>query len=143
MAKLIIDAVTGTILNAEGCYIIDDTDITSDDFTDREIAELAERVGKSIKKIGTDTGWGDNAYRYTVSYSPLSIRDEANSLIEGGIYGEDEEEHSLLMWAGEDATEEELTEVSNYIMSWESIWQDFGSTVMEALREIKKQKEGK
>ena len=47
MGKLIIDKVTGTILNIEGCYIID-ADQLDDSFTDSEIADLADRVGVPI-----------------------------------------------------------------------------------------------
>jgi len=47
--KLIIDAVTGTILNAEGCYIVDEKEIIGEDLSDSEIGALAERVGQSIQ----------------------------------------------------------------------------------------------
>jgi hypothetical protein len=47
MGKLIIDKVTGTVLNIEGCYVID-ADQLDDSFTDSEIADLADRVGTPI-----------------------------------------------------------------------------------------------
>jgi hypothetical protein len=47
MGKLIIDKVTGTVLNIEGCYVID-ADQLDDSFTDSEIADLADRVGKPV-----------------------------------------------------------------------------------------------
>lgn len=47
MGKLIIDKVTGTVLNIEGCYIID-ADQLDDNFTDSEVAELADRVGNPV-----------------------------------------------------------------------------------------------
>jgi hypothetical protein len=47
MGKLIIDKVTGTVLNIEGCYVIE-ADQLDDSFTDSEIADLADRVGTPI-----------------------------------------------------------------------------------------------
>jgi hypothetical protein len=47
MQKLIIDKVTGTVLNIEGCYVID-ADQLDDSFTDSEIADLADRSGLPI-----------------------------------------------------------------------------------------------
>lgn len=143
MAKLVIDATTGTVLNAENCYIVDASDMTDDDFTDREIAELAERVGKSIQKMGTDTGWGDNAYRFSVSYSPLSLKDEADSYIEGGVYSEGDAEFEALSWAKDTATVDELTEISESIMSDDSLWDDFRSRFISELVFAYKNKAGK
>ena len=48
MGKLIIDKVTGTVLNIEGCYVID-ADQLDDSFTDSEIADLADRVGVKVE----------------------------------------------------------------------------------------------
>jgi hypothetical protein len=39
--------VTGTVLNIEGCYVID-ADQLDDSFTDSEIADLADRSGLPI-----------------------------------------------------------------------------------------------
>jgi len=46
--KLIIDATTGTILNIEGCYLVDEKDLLREDLSDSEIANLAERKGKRL-----------------------------------------------------------------------------------------------
>ena len=51
--KLIIDKATGTILNIEGCYVID-ADQLGDSFTDREIADLADRVGVPVSQYKTN-----------------------------------------------------------------------------------------
>lgn len=52
MGKLIIDKVTGTVLNIEGCYVIE-ADQLDDSFTDSEIADLADRVGTPISVAST------------------------------------------------------------------------------------------
>jgi hypothetical protein len=56
MGKLIIDKVTGTVLNIEGCYVIE-ADQLDDSFTDSEIADLADRLGAPVSeyKITVDT----------------------------------------------------------------------------------------
>ena len=133
MTKLIIDAVTGTILNAEGCYIVEEKDILSEDLSDSEIGALAERVGKSIQKMGTDTGWGDNAYRYSVSYSPLSLKDEADSLIEGGVFTEEDSVYWALQWLIKEATQEQLEDISQYIMEHDSLWDGFKDNLLEGV----------
>ena len=135
MSKYIIDTQTGTMVSAEYCYIVDDSDISEDlnPMSDRELSELAEQVGKSIQKMGTDTGWGDNSYRYTVSYSPLSIKDESNSLIEGGIYEEKDKEYDAIMWAQENATQQQLESIADWAMAHDSVWDGFRENLMDAL----------
>ena len=49
MGKLIIDKVTGTVLNIEGCYVIEG-DQLDDSFTDSEIADLADRLGVPVSE---------------------------------------------------------------------------------------------
>ena len=134
MGKYIIDTQTGTMVSAEYCYIVDDADISEDlnPMSDTELSELAEKVGVSLRKIGQDTGWGDNAYRYTVSYSPLSIRDEADSLLEGGVYEEGDREYEALVWA-KDADLEDLGDVSESIMSADAVWDGFRENLTEML----------
>jgi len=128
--KLLIDAKTGTILNVDDCYIVDadtlsDTDkALLDDGNDTEVGEVAQRTGTSVTEIGKSTGWGDNKYAWTVSYSPLSLRDEAQVYVEGGIYENGDPEWDALVWATT-ATAEELSEVSAWIMSNDSVWEGF------------------
>jgi len=69
--KLLIDTTTGTVLNIEGCVIVetdtlDDHDThLLDEASDSELCDIGKRNGISLKKIGDDTGWGDNKYRYS------------------------------------------------------------------------------
>lgn len=136
--KVIIDATTGTVVSADDCYIVDLDTLNPEDaqlldmYSDSEASELARRVGKSVVQMGNATGWGDNAYAYTVSYSPLSLRDEAEAYLDGGVYSEGDREYDAIVWA-KSATVEELTEVSQCVMSWDSIWDGFRENFMEAL----------
>ena len=133
MTKYIIDAVTGTILDMASCYIVD-AELLGDDLmlTDSEAGELANEHGISVAKIARDTGFGDNQYRYTVSYSPLSIKDEADSLLEGGVYEEGDREYEALVWA-KDADPEELRAISDSIMGQDAVWDGFRENLTEML----------
>lgn len=149
MPKYIIDATTGTVLDMEECYLVDtdtmtdsDLDLLEEPASDSELGELAKRAGKSIKKIGQDTGWGDNAYRFTVSYSPLSIKDEADAYIEGAVYSEGDREYDALVWA-KDASIEELEEISYWVMNNDSVWDEFRPNFIEALLWVFNNKEEK
>jgi hypothetical protein len=134
MGKLIIDATSGTVLDADNCYVVEDSVLTEDDYSDSELCEIA-KTGKSVAEMGRDTGWGDNAYRHTVSYSPLSLRDEARVYIDGGIYVEGDPEWDALNWA-ENATADELSEVSDHIMAYDGVWDDFRANFIECLIDV-------
>lgn len=133
--KLIIDATSGTVLNADDCYVVDAEDFPSEDLSDTEIAFIAQEKGIAVRKIGADTGWGDNRYAYTVSYSPLSIKDEADAFLEGGIYEspEDEKYKRALEWARSEATLDELQSISNFVIGNDAAWDGFRDNLMEAL----------
>lgn len=141
MTRLIIDAMTGTILDADSCYVVYSDDLTDADLAlmdggnDGDISAIALRVGKRLNQIGLDTGWGDNKYRYTVSYSPLSVRDEADSLLDGGVYDdpEDAKYKKALEWARDTATQEELAEISEYAMGNDGVWDGFRENLIDAV----------
>jgi hypothetical protein len=137
--KLLIDTTTGTVLNIEGCVIVE-TDTLDDHDThlldvasDSELCDIGKRNGISLKKIGDDTGWGDNKYRYSVSYSPLSLKDEALSLIEAGMYTEEDSEWNALNWVQNEATQQDLEDLADWIMSSDSVWDGYKSNMMEWL----------
>ena len=139
MSKLIIDAQTGTVLNIDDCYIVDFKDVPegAEELSDSELSELARNVGTSIKRIGQDTGWGDNSYRFSVSYSPLSLKDEALSLIESGMYEEGDDEYKKLQWVTE-ATQEQLESISYHAMNYDSVWDGYRENFMDALNWVYK-----
>ena len=101
--KLIIDKTTGTVLNLEGCVIVETDDLNDydsallEEASDSELSDIGERCGISIEQMGRDTGWGDNKYKWAVSYSPLSIKDETQMLVEGGVYTEEDKEWKELI----------------------------------------------
>lgn len=136
MTKLIIDATNGTILNMSDCYIVD-ADVFGDDLTlsDTEVQDVANKHGISVAKMARNTGFGDNAYAFSVSYSPLSIRDEALSYIESGYCENDEPTERICKWASEIATIDELEMVSALCMAYESVWEGYSAHLMDCLRQ--------
>ena len=134
MSKYIIDATNGTILNMSDCYIVD-AELLGDDImlSDSEAQELANKHGISVAQMARDTGFGDNAYRYTVSYSPKSIHDECESFLDGGIYDETDREWHAVKWVLDTATQEQIENLSQWIMSNDSVWNEYRSNLMESL----------
>lgn len=150
--RLIVDAQTETILGIEHCYIltIDDLseedqqtllDINEDSGADDEIVvEMAKKQGVKVTDIGDQTGWGDLSYSNAVAYSPLSLRDEANTLLDGGMYDDDDEESiritEMLKWVDQKATDEQLDELSQYIMQDDSVWNGYKNNFVGNLMEV-------
>jgi hypothetical protein len=140
--KLIIDKTTGTVLNLEGCVIVETDDLNDHDShlleeaSDSELSDIGERCGISIQQMGRDTGWGDNKYKWAVSYSPLSIKDETQMLVEGGVYTEEDTEWKALQWIQTEATKADLEDLSDWIMSGDSVWDGYKSNLMEWLVHI-------
>jgi hypothetical protein len=140
--KLIIDKTTGTVLNLEGCVIVETDDLNDydshllEEASDSELSDIGERCGISIEQMGRDTGWGDNKYKWAVSYSPLSIKDETQMLVEGGVYTEEDKEWKALQWIQTEATKTDLEDLSDWIMSGDSVWDGYKSNLMEWLVHI-------
>ena len=53
--KYIIDKVTGTVLDLNSCYVIDAEQL-EDNFTDTDIADLADRVGVPVSEYNKTQG---------------------------------------------------------------------------------------
>lgn len=136
---LIIDSVTGTILNLEDCYVVNPYDLseeqleTLDNGPDSSIGEIAEKNGKSLRKILSDTGYGDNKYRWTVSYSPDSLSEEFEELLASGYLSDDTYVFKAVAWYLNHATDEQKSEFSDWVMSYESVWESFRETLFEAI----------
>lgn len=151
MARLLVDATTGTVLDIENCYIVDDQNLsdenksTLENGSDSEIGALAIGFGKRLVTIGNDTGWGDNAYKFTVSYSPLSIKDEADALLDGGVYEDDPDIKDALMWVRDIAETEDLETIAYSIMSNDGVWDGYRNNAIESImfvyREIQREDE--
>lgn len=141
---LIIDRTTGTVLEASDCYVVNPNDFPEEvsnaledgGLSDSEISDIAENYGTSLKSIGSDTGWGDNKYRWTISYSPASVQEELEELLSQGYFEEEDPELGAIRWYLHHATREQRELVSNVCLSYDHIWQEFRSHLLHVLVEV-------
>ena len=140
MTKLVIHIGTGTIIDAEECVILDverldehDTFLVDGD--DADIVGVAERLGKPLNLT-------DLSFRNTVAFSPSSLRSEAEEALSQG-FATDDDDIAYLTWTAEVATDDELSGVADYILTDDTRWNEYNTTVMEGMRQgYKWHKEG-
>ena len=146
MSKIIVCNTTGTVVPLEDCYLIDTEMLSADDSTllsewdesgsDSIITELGKKVGTKVETMLSVSGYGDMTYANSVSYSPLSLKDESEALIdieEWDKYDEHEIIKAAIEWVYNTATTEELNEVSQYIMVSDDVWDGYKSNMIQGL----------
>lgn len=133
----IVHIGTGTIISADECVIVDVPDEVTDEITEHggddyfdeaDLLALAEENGKPINK--TDLKWGN-----TIAFSPVALREEANAIIDGGIYEEGDSEYEAFMWCINTATDDDLNMVASYILDDDDLWQTYKTSVIDGLRQ--------
>ena len=134
--KLLIDSQSGTIVNAEHCYIVDTDDLTSEEsaleaFSDEEISNIARKHGISLMFMGEHTGWGDVNYSNSVCYSPASIREELE--VHWGT--PDPDIKDSVVWAF-DVDKETLEIISAFAISNEKAWGNYHEVLLDAIEEV-------
>jgi hypothetical protein len=141
---LIIDAKTGTVLDSDDCYVVSQSQLEEDDLqaiesgSDSEISGIARRLGKSLSEIGSTTGWGDLTYATSISFSPLSLREEASVWLESGLSHhavEDEDIAEALEWCVTVANEDELNLIGQICVAENDLWEPYRDTFIEVLLE--------
>lgn len=89
--RLVVDKVTGTILDIAGCYVID-ADQLDDTFTDSEVADLVDRVGHRVidpcdyteqDALGLVSYWAE---RYGWKYAMFTRSEVWHCLVD--VYGD-------------------------------------------------------
>ena len=53
MGKLIIDAMSGTVLDADHCYVVEDSVLTEVEYSDSELREIAKAGIWSVRAAPT------------------------------------------------------------------------------------------
>lgn len=132
MTHLIIHVGTGTIIDADECVIVNveqlddhDTALVTDG-DDSDVVEIAERLGKPVNT--TDLRWGN-----TVAFSPVALREEAEAILDAGIYEEGEVWYDAMKWCTETATDDQLNEVASYVLDDDDLWTTYRTSVTEGL----------
>lgn len=134
---LIIDAMTGTILDASECYIVFDDSLTEtqeallDSGSDSTVGELAREAGVPLS--GDALEWILYGRMTSVSYGPSALREEARAIMEvmGPIL--EQEERDPLEWVINSASDVELAHLGQHILNDDAVWNGFRRNFLEAL----------
>lgn len=143
MGKMIFNPYDETLTSLEGSVIIETEDFTLEDehlmadYLETEnygiLNDLANRYGKPIKKMLERNGYGDVSYLNSITYSPRSLRDEAEVILEVGAYDQDPETKRFLEWAKSTATNDELDDVAQYILNHDEMFSGYKDNFISGL----------
>ena len=130
--RYIVHHGTGTIISADECVIVNVTDAMADamsgddHFDDQLVLDLAHETGKAIQV-------NDLKYGNTMAFSPSALREEAECILDAGIYSEDESWHEAMKWCIDTATDDHLNAVASYILDDDDLWTTYRRSVTEGL----------
>jgi hypothetical protein len=123
--KLVVNTRDGSITALDECYIVDIDENSTDGMT----MEKARTEGKSLVDILNGCGYGDLRYGNAMSFSPVAILDEIDSLIMSGGYDEDAEFLEGLNLL----TDDDINSISNLVGNDDNLWERLNGSVEEAL----------
>lgn len=134
MNKILIDMVTGTVLNYDDKVVIVDVDRLDETGNalmeewnvggnDSTIIEVGEKYGTSVMSFLNDLRYGN-----CIAYSPNAIRDEAQEMLDNDAYAKD-----VLEWVVNDATDDQLNAVAGFILDSDTAWVDYVPNIIEGI----------
>lgn len=139
MSKFIININDGTVVDLEGCVIIDDLDLDDkgkelwDEWnecgSDTVARELGEHAGKNLTRILGNCGFGDLNYGNTMAFSPQALREEFEAKLDAGVWGDDPYIQRALKF-----TDEEFDAFGSYILGNDYIWTVYGEEINSNIR---------
>lgn len=138
MTKLVIDIVSGTVIDLDSCYLVDTEDLLSEEIrlieegSDSDIIGVAITSGRSLDAILQTSGYGDVTIFNSVSYSPMHLRDEADAVIDSitGLPEENEHIYSYLKWVRDQATDDDLNIIGQLCLADDDAWRTFRTVFM-------------
>jgi hypothetical protein len=128
----VVHVGTGTVISADECVIVGVPDemlesMSGDDyFDDSDVISLAEDNGKPVNL--TDVTWGNS-----IAFSPQALREEAQEILDAGIYDEGESWHEAFTWCATQATDDDLKDVASYILDDDDLWTTYRTSVTEGV----------
>lgn len=131
MTKLVVDSVSGTIIDLDDCYLVDTEDLLSEEIrlvqegSDEEIIGVARTSGRSLDAVLRTSGYGDVTVFNSVSYSPMHLRDEADACMDTGLFEEDSSEYRYMKWVRDQATDDELNIIGQLCLADDDAWKSF------------------
>lgn len=139
MGYFIINTNDGTVVDLEGCVLVNDIDF--DDKAkviweewqvggnDGDARELGEYAGKDLKRILGNCGFGDLNYGNTVAFSPDALREEFQAKLDAGMWDDDPYVQRALKF-----TDDEFSAFSSYILGNDYIWNVYNEEINSNLR---------
>jgi len=98
--------------------------------------EVAKRNGKNLEEMLERIGYGDLSYTNSITYSPRSLREEADIIIQAGTY-EDYEDAAkvaeMLNWVL-NAPDDSLNLVAQYILADDRLFSEYKSNFIAGLK---------
>ena len=132
MNKILIDMVTGTVLNYDDQVVI--VDVNTLDEAGNALMEEWNVTGsdETIMQVGLKYGTPVVSHftrelGASISYSPQSIRELMGEMLDNGMEGDDVE------WAYNTATDDQLFTLSQWILNSDPVWGDYSSNITEAV----------
>lgn len=127
MGYFIINTNDGTVVDLEGCYLLNDLDFDDkanqiheewmQGGNDGDARELAEYAGKDLKRILSNCGFGDLNYGNSMAFSPDALREEFEEKKNAGVWEDDPYFERALKF-----TDEEWDAFGSYILGNDYLW---------------------
>lgn len=138
---LIVDATTGTVLDASNCYIVDHGSMTEaqeyvlENGSDSDIAHVAQDVGIPLDEERLE--WIRHGRTTSVSYGPSALRDEAKVLMET-LDPDDIEDITVRGYLTNvlNASEAELGLLGEHILNDDAVWNGYRNNFISALHDF-------
>jgi len=122
--NIYIDINTGQWGYLDSLTVLDFTELT-DDQQHEVISGNGKELGKTLGKSISHT---DNTITNCISYSPSTLRGEADLLLCEGLISHEEYD-----WLTKWATDDELNDVAEYILSGSGAWRNYRDNVSEGI----------
>ena len=132
--KYLVHAGTGTIIECgDDVFVLDTANlndlemliVTEGDDTD--IVDLAKDKNDRLTNYMNDLRWGN-----CIAYSPQAIREEVAEQIFEAYMNEDEQH--IITWVLEEATDDQLNQIAQYILNDDSMWVSYTDDLVNGLR---------
>lgn len=132
--KYIVHAGTGTIIECgDDVFVVDTANLNDLEMLivtegdDSDIVDLAVEKNDRLSQYMNDLRWGN-----CIAYSPSAIREEVSQDIFEAYMNEDEQH--IIKWVLEEATDDQLNEIAQFILNDDSMWISYNEDLAHGLR---------
>ena len=133
MTRLVVDMVSGTVIDLDNCYLVNGEDLLQEEIllitegSDSDIIDVARSAGRSLDALLETSGYGDLTVSNSVSYSPDNLRAEADAYLNAssGLPAENEDIYSYLKWVRDQATDDDLNIIGQLCLADDDAWKTY------------------